>query len=154
MDTLQSNIEKDLKVIAALQRDLNLVTAFLLMTGQITIIGIFVTPGEFSLSLSGPILGRARLESKYNDQKLADSLIDVIDILIIILLLIDEIRVSGAVIGPARLSIIVSGPIFGSPKYEPTLPGLKREYNFYKKIVSKYFQVDPELFNNDWKDEI
>lgn len=141
-----SEQQKELQIIASLQRDLNLATAFLLLTGQITIIGIFVTPGEFNLSLGGPILGRARLESKYKDMKLVNSIIDIIDVIIVVLLIIDEIRITGTVIGPNRFSIIVSGPIFGSPKYEPTLPSLKREYNFYKKVVSKHFHVDPSVF--------
>lgn len=107
----KSETDRDLKVIAALQRDLNLVTAFLLLTGQITIVGIFVTPGEFNLSLSGPLLGSARLVNKYKENKLTNGLIDVIDIIIAILLIMDEIRIISTVIGPSRFSIIVSGPI-------------------------------------------
>lgn len=47
---LEKNIEitKDIQVIRSIQRDLNIVTVALLLTGQITIIGVFVTPGGFA----------------------------------------------------------------------------------------------------------
>ncbi|MEH7180144.1 hypothetical protein [Neobacillus vireti] len=139
-------IQEELRIIAVLQRELNLVTAGLLLTGQITIIGVFITPPEFSLSLSGPLFGRARLHGK-NGNIVATGLIDVLDIIIAILLIVDEIRVISSVLGPSRFSINVSGPIFGAPLYQPTLPSLKRNYRFYRKIVSKHFDIDPLVFN-------
>lgn len=142
----KEELQSELQFIASLQRDLNLATAFLLLTGQITIVGVFVTPGEISLSLSGPILGRARLESRFKDDTFIDTFIDVIDVIIAVLLIIDEIRIIGTFIGPARFSLVVGGPILGTPKYVPTLPCIKREYNFFKKTVSKYFAVDPSIF--------
>ncbi|KAB2330243.1 hypothetical protein F7731_20605 [Cytobacillus depressus] len=147
---MQSKLElqQDLQLIALLQRDLNLVTAFLLLTGQISIVGIFINPGDFNLSLSGPIFGRARLESKFSNEPFINTVIDIIDVIIAVLLIIDEIQVIGAFIGPRRFSIVVSGPIFGSRRHVPTLPCLKREYKFYKKIVTKYFAVDPTVFRN------
>ncbi|MEH7383696.1 hypothetical protein V7138_24785 [Bacillus sp. JJ1533] len=143
----EDNIQRDIEFIASLQRDLNIVTAGLLLTGQITIIGVFITPPEFSLSLSGPIFGRARLEGK-NGNEISTAIVDVIDVIIAILLLVDAIRVIGSVFGPSRFSINVSGPIFGAPLYEPTLPILKQNYRFYRKIVSKYFDVDNAIFKN------
>lgn len=142
-----SNIQEDIRLIASLQRDLNLATVALLLSGQITIIGVFVMPGEFSLSLSGPLFGRARLQGKFGD-RLTTALIDVLDVIIAVLLIIDEIRVVSSVVGPSRFSINVSGPIFGAPKHEPTLPVFKRSYHFFKKIVSKHFDIDPIIFRN------
>ncbi|MFP5111528.1 hypothetical protein ACSU64_03960 [Bacillaceae bacterium C204] len=142
-----TNVQEDLHVIASLQRDLNLASAALLLTGQITIIGVFVTPGEFSVSLSGPLFGRTRLEGKYGNL-FATTMIDIIDVLIAVLLIIDEIRVVSSVVGPSRFSINVSGPIFGAPKYEPTLPVLKKSFHFFRKIVSRHFEVDPIIFRN------
>lgn len=141
-----STITEEIRVIATLQRELNIATAALLLTGQITIIGVFVTSGEFSLSLSGPLFGRERIESKFGDQ-LTNSLIDVIDIIIAVLLLIDEVRVVSSVVGPSRFTVNVSGPIFGAPVSEPTLPFLKKGYKFFKKIVSKHFEIDPLFFS-------
>ncbi len=139
------NIQK--RTIASLQRDLNIATAALLLTGQITIVGVFVTPPEFSLSLSGPLFGRTRLEGK-NGNTVATAMVDVIDVIIAILLIIDAIRVVSSVFGPARFSINVSGPIFGSPLYEPTLPNLKENYHFFRKIVSDHFDIDNTFFKN------
>lgn len=141
-----SKIKEDIRIIASLQRDLNIATAALLLTGQITIIGVFITSGEFSLSLSGPLFGRQRIESKFGDQ-LTNTLIDVTDIIIAILLLIDEVRVVSSVVGPGRFTVNVSGPIFGAPVSEPTLPFLKKSYHFFKKIVSKHFEIDPLVFS-------
>ena len=140
-----AEIQKELQVIASLQRELNLATAALLLTGQITVRGVFILSGEFSISLSGPLLGEPRIEGKFGN-RIATSIVDVIDIIIAILLIIDAIQVLRSVIGPGFFSIIVSGPIFGTPKAEPTLPSLKRNYNFFKKIVSKHFNVDPTIF--------
>ncbi|WP_045518185.1 hypothetical protein [Neobacillus niacini] len=142
-----TNIQEDLIVIAALQRDLNLATAALLLTGQITIVGIFVTPGEFSLSLSGPLFGRTRTEGKFGN-KVTTALIDVLDVIIAVLLIIDEIRLVSVVVGPSRFSIDVSGSIFGAPNYLPTLPFLKKNYHFFRKIVSRHFEMDPSFFRN------
>ncbi|SDM71409.1 hypothetical protein [Bacillus sp. OK048] len=138
----RAEIQEDLYVIASLQRNLNLATATLLLTGQITIVGVFVTPPEFSISLSGPLFGRARLEGKSGNQ-FSTALIDVLDVLIAVLLILDEIRLVSCVVGPSRFSIDVSGPIFGSPKYIPTLPTLKKSYHFFQKIVSRHFELDP-----------
>lgn len=142
-----SDTKEKLDVIAALQRDLNIATAFLLLTGQITIIGVFLTPGEFSLSLSGPLFGRTRLQGKFGDYQLT-ALVDTLDIVIAVLLITDAIRVVSAVVGPGRFSIDVSGPIFGASLYQPTLPLLKEQHQFFKKIVSEQFDIDPRLFKN------
>ncbi|WP_057775604.1 hypothetical protein [Cytobacillus dafuensis] len=140
-----TSIQRDIQVIASLQRDLNLVTAFLLLSGQITIVGVFVIPGGFSVSLSGPIFGGSRLEGKCGNRVL-NAFIDIIDVIIAILLIIDEIRLVSVVVGPGRFSVDVSGPIFGEEVNEPTLPLLRQNYNFFHQIVSNHFNIDPTLF--------
>lgn len=139
-------LEKDKKVIRAIQRDISVVTAALLLTGQITIKGVFLTPGGFRLSLAGPLTGSPRLEGK-NGNKSITFLIDILDILIAILLIKHYLVVEGTFIGSSEFTLIVSGPIFGMPFPEPSLPDLKRDYNFYKKIVSNQFFVNQELVN-------
>lgn len=140
-------IQKDYQVIATLQRDLNLATAFLLLSGQITIVGVFVTAGGFSVSLSGPIFGGNRLEGK-SGNKVANTIVDIIDVLIAILLIMDEIRLTGVVVGPGRFSVDVSGPVFGLPINEPSLPSLRQNYNFFHQIVTNHFNIDPTIFRN------
>ena len=142
-----TNIEETYQVIASLQRDLYLATAFLLLSGQITIVGVFVTAGGFITALSGPIFGGTRLAGR-SGNKIANSIVDIIDVLLAILLIIDEIRITGVVVGPGRFSVDVSGPIFGLPINEPSLPILRKNYNFFHEIVSNHFQIDPTIFRN------
>lgn len=144
---INTDIQKDYQIIASLQRDLNLATAFLLLSGQITIRGVFVTSGGFSLTLSGPILGYHRIEGKSRNN-VTNIVIDIIDVIIAILLIIDEIRLIGVLVGPGRLTLTVSGPIFGEELSEPTLPLLKENYRFFHQIVSNHFHIDPTLLRN------
>ncbi|KSU80246.1 hypothetical protein AS030_20105 [Fictibacillus enclensis] len=140
--------EKELHIIGAIQRGLDLATAALLLSGQITIIGVFVTPRGFRVSLGGPLTGEDRLEGIGGNQA-ATTLVDVIDIGLAILLISDQIRVTGSFIAPGRFTINVSGPIFGVPLTVPSLPQLKRESAFFQKIVSRHFEVDPHFFKPD-----
>lgn len=140
-----SNIQQDFQVIASLQRDINLIIAFLLLTGQLTIVGVFITAGGFSVSLSGPIIGGSRLESKFGDN-LTNTFIDVIDVVIAVLLIIDEITLISVIIAAGRFSIDVTGPIFGVSRTVPTLPILRRNYRFFRKYLSNQLNIDPTLF--------
>ena len=143
----QTTIEKEYQVIATLQRDLNLSIAFLLLSGQVTIRGVIVTPGGFTIALSGPIIGGSRTESR-NGNTSINTMIDLIDVIISILLIIDEIRLIGVLVGPGRLSLTVSGPIFGEPLNEPSLPLARESYQFFRKMVSEHFDINPEVFRH------
>jgi hypothetical protein len=92
-------------------------------------------------------LGGERLVGKY-EKKITNAVIDIIDVILAILLMIDQIRMTGAVIGPGRFTVNVSGPIFGVPLYEPTLPVLKQDYYFFQQIASEHFKIDRSLFKN------
>ena len=138
---------KDASIIASLQRDLNLATAFLLLTGQITVRGVFVYPGRFSLSLSGPIFGSTRIVGK-EPQHITNTVIDIIDVLIAILLIMDQIRIIGVLVGPGRFSLTVTGPIFGESLPQPNLSLLEENYRFFHQVVTEHFQIDPTIFKN------
>lgn len=141
-------IVKDAQIIASLQRDLNLATAFLLLSGQITVRGVFVYPGRFSLSLSGPILGSARIVGK-EPLHITNAVIDIIDVLIAILLIIDEIRIIGVLVGPGRFAVTVTGPIFGEQSLpQPNLSLLEENYRFFHQVVTEHFYIDPAIFKN------
>ncbi len=142
-----TSIEKDEYVIASLQREINLAIAFLLLSGQLTIKGAFVTSGGFSISLSGPIIGGRRIEGKPG-YPVANTIIDIIDVIISILLIIDEIRLISVLVGPGRISLIVSGPIFGDPLNEPSLPIVRESLHYYRQMISTHFDLDPRLFRN------
>lgn len=133
---------RDLQLVGKIQREIDLTTATLLLTGQITITGVFVTPGGFRVALAGPLTGAERLQGKHNNI-VGNGLIDAIDIILSILLIQDTIRVTGSFIGPGRFTINVSGPIFGVAKLEPTLPHITREFHFFQSIVSTYFTTQP-----------
>jgi len=125
----------DLTVIHSLQRSLDYTAAILLLTGQITIIGVFVRPNMFSLSTGGPL--------GVNGSKAATVFIDILDIIVAILIIIDEINVTGSFVLSSEFAINVSGPIFGYPKVLPALP--VEEHTFFHTIVTNHFHVPPEL---------
>ncbi|MHA2960391.1 hypothetical protein [Priestia megaterium] len=147
----KSGFDKERELIFAIQRDLDVVTAILLLTGQITIIGVFVTPGAFRISVGGPITGTSRIEGKGGDAGI-NIIIDMIDVFLAALLLNNQINVSGAFISSGRFTINVSGPIFGVPKTEPALSELNQSSQFFHRTVSKHFYVNPDLVEKFTKD--
>ncbi|NGY86518.1 hypothetical protein F6Y05_16380 [Bacillus megaterium] len=147
----KSGFDKERELIFAIQRNLDVVTAILLLTGQITIIGVFVTPGAFRISVGGPITGTSRIEGKDGDAGI-NIIIDMIDVILAALSLNNQINVSGAFISSGRFTINVSGPIFGVPKTEPALSELNQSSQFFHRTVSKHFYVNPDLVEKFTKD--
>jgi hypothetical protein len=143
---LENNaLEKEKQTISFIQRNIDVITAILLLTGQITIIGVFVTPGGFRISIGGPLTGISRLEGKQKN-RIASWFIDIIDIIIAALLIHDQIRVLGTFTSSKRFTLTVSGPIFGVSRTEPSaLSQVNKEFNSFQKIVSQHFYVDPAL---------
>lgn len=136
--------EQDLQVIESIQRNIDIITAVLLLSGQFTIVRLIIDPGGFALSVGGPLTGRERLEGKFGNKTLS-LLLDIGDILLAILLLSDEINVEGIFIGPGRFSLNITGPIFGVPKHEPTLPDIEKGFTQFRWIISDHLDFDPEL---------
>ena len=147
----KSGFDKERELIFAIQRDLDVVTAILLLTGQITIIGVFVTPGAFRISVGGTITGTSRIEGKDGNTGI-NIIIDMIDVFLAALLLNNQINVSGAFISSGRFTINVSGPIFGVLKTEPALSELNQSSQFFHRTVSKHFYVNPDLVEKFTKD--
>ncbi|MEH7076834.1 hypothetical protein [Neobacillus drentensis] len=137
------DVEKGLQTVITIQRNLDIITAFLLLTGQVTVVRLIVEPGGFALSVGGPLTGIGRLEGKSGNKTLS-LLLDVGDILLAILLLSDQTNVSGIFLGPGRFSFNITGPIFGVPKHEPTLPDLEKVFTQFRWIVSEHFDIEPE----------
>ncbi|MGE8203716.1 hypothetical protein ACQKP0_04065 [Heyndrickxia sp. NPDC080065] len=138
-------LEKEKRIIREIQRDISLVTAVLLLTGQITIRGVFVTSKAFRLSLGGPLTGTPRTEG-VDGNKIATAFIDVFDIIIAILLIKGLIAIEGTFVGASEFTLLVSGPIFGMQIPEPSLPHLRKDYSLYKK-VTRQFHINKELIN-------
>lgn len=147
-----NNQANELEEIHSIQRIIDTVAAVLLLTGQITIVGVFIRPGRFSISIGGPIFGGRRLEGK-NHSRAGGIVIDMIDIFLAILLLNDEINVEGIFITSMDFTLNVSGPIFGFPKIIPALPNLINDFQFFKSHVSAHYQIPTELWRKSIKDD-
>ncbi len=91
---------------------LDILSAILLITGQISISGVFIQPDGFSLSLSGPITGGGAVV-KQHEQK-AQPVLNGLNILTAVLLLLRQIQVVGTYITAGRFTIVLSGPAFGA----------------------------------------
>ncbi|OLN22142.1 hypothetical protein BTO30_11245 [Domibacillus antri] len=130
----KKKVEQDKQVLHVIQREIDIITALLLLTGQYTIFGIFVEPGSFSLSVGGPITGTSRIVSKSGD-KTVDLTIDAIDILLAILLISDKVNINGIFISPRGFSLSIGGPLFGGAKPEPDLPHAEKIFNEFNKIL-------------------
>lgn len=142
----EEKIKKEKQTIQVIQREIDIITAVLLLTGQITIIGVFVTPGGFRMSVGGPLTGTNRLEGKSGNQ-IVNAIIDGIDIIAALLLINGELGVTGTFISSGRFSINISGLIFGVPKNEPTLPGIQKEFKYFHRMISRNYEVDYSLVN-------
>ncbi|MFP5105993.1 hypothetical protein ACSU6B_04355 [Neobacillus sp. C211] len=138
------DLENGLQTVISIQRTIDIITAFLLLTGQVTVVRLIIEPGGFALSVGGPLTGRARLEGKSGNKTLS-LLLDIGDILLAILLISDQTNVSGIFLGPGRFSFNITGPIFGVPKHEPTLPDLEKVFTQFRWIVSEHFEIEPEI---------
>ncbi|GAB6930410.1 hypothetical protein JCM10914A_43930 [Paenibacillus sp. JCM 10914] len=114
-------------------RKLDLITAILILNGQVTITGVFLqTGGAFSIPVGGPITGGYRIESRSKSQA-GNATIDLIDILLVIFLLCDAINVQGTYITSGRFSIVLGGPLFGGDKTE------MKDVRSYSRDFKKFF---------------
>jgi len=122
-------------IAQAALRGLDIITATLLLTGQITLGGIFVAPSDFALSLSGPFTGSGAVGITKNAQFVQDG----VDIITALLLIIDEINVIGTYVTSDRFTIVVGGPPFGSAKTEAYAPRAREFFRDYSELVmSRY----------------
>ena len=137
-------IAEALEKIRSIKRSLAIIAAILLLTGQITIIGVFVTPRGFRASLGGPITGQSRLISKTGNPAV-NLTIDIIDIFIAKYLLTRQFSITGVVLNPAGMTINVGGPILGMPHLAPTLPGMDDPHDNIFKLVCEQLNLNPKL---------
>jgi hypothetical protein len=121
------------KIAASIMlRFLEIVTILLLLTGQITIGGVFITPDGFSLSLSGLFTGRRIVVGKTEQAKFIQ---DGLDVITALLLILGEINVIGTYITAGRFTIVVGGPPFGLDKIEAYVPETKEFFGDYEEMV-------------------
>lgn len=131
--------------IREIQREIDIVIAFLLLTGQITLTRVYFGPGYFGVTVGGPLTGANRLES-INDNPLGNFTLDIIDIIIAVLILKDEINLVGLfVASDARFSLSISGPLFGREKVVPVTKFLKKNQKEFNAIVSDNYFLDDDF---------
>ncbi|WP_067936017.1 hypothetical protein [Alicyclobacillus kakegawensis] len=99
-------------VVTGILRAIDLWTAILLLTGQVTTSGVYLSSGAIWLSLSGPMLGGTRQQS---NATAGGQILDAIDIIIALLLVIGQITNTGPWISSGCFSLVLSGPAFGNP---------------------------------------
>lgn len=132
------NSTRNGSIVPALYLGLDVVTAILLLTGQIAIGGVFITHDSFGLSLSGPFTGSGSRPSTPQSALVLDGL----DVITALLLLLDQIHVIGSFLNTSRFTIVVSGPPFGYPRILPLSPRSRRFFrDFRVSVLKKYDSV-------------
>ncbi|PLT32074.1 hypothetical protein [Bacillus sp. V5-8f] len=150
----EKQLQQNLEIVSTIHRKINIITASLIITGQITILRMYIEPGGFGFTLGGPLTGRIRLEGKHGNEALS-LILDIVDIILAILLLIDEIEVNGVFLSSGGgFSFNVTGPIFGGPKIDPTLPDISKVKETFHWIVSEHFNINPELIKQLQRNDI
>lgn len=124
-------LQKRNRTIQFVYRGLDQFSAILLLTGQITIGGVFIAPGDFALSLSGPFTGSG-VEGK--DEK-TSLVLDALDIITAVLLIIGQINVIGTYITAERFTIVVSGVPFGASKTMAYTPFAREFFSDFRQQV-------------------
>jgi hypothetical protein len=130
-------------IISGIGQSIDIVTAILLLTGQITVTGVFVSPNGFWLSMTGPVFGGVRLTGK---TVASSTVLDAVDIVTALLLILGLITVSGPWISSSSFNLTVSGPIFGVtsvPLPINTSESLRQfSRQFRREVVSKFLGAD------------
>jgi hypothetical protein len=121
----------------AVLRSLDIVSAILLLTGQVTIGGVFIAIEGFALSLSGPFTGSGAVGKTPN----ASFVLDVLDVMTALLLIVGEIDVIGTYITANRFTIVVGGPPFGTSKINAYSPAAKEFFDDYSDMVLQKYQT-------------
>lgn len=112
---METNVpaNKYIPFLETVRYSIDLTTAILLLTGQISTVGLFVVEKGFFLTSTGPILGGHKVRGKTGESVVA---LDVIDIVAALLLILDAIRVTGVYVTSGSTFITFSGAIFGIPR--------------------------------------
>lgn len=129
------------RIIAGTLRAVDIWSAILLLTGQLTVGGVFFSSGAIWFSLIGPIFGNVRIEGTSSE---SDAAVNAVDIITALLLILGQITNTGPWITSGRFNLTVSGPAFGNSNvpvpYNPfKLSKKARGFfdDFYKEVVNR-----------------
>ncbi|MBL0388286.1 hypothetical protein JJB07_16905 [Tumebacillus sp. ITR2] len=130
--------------IQTVYRSLDVITVVLLLTGQITIGGVFFFQGGgFSISLFGPITGAQRSVGVQGVPG-ANVVIDLVDLIAAFLLITDQVNVVGTLITANHFTIVISGPPFGEAKRTAAYPlETQNFFSIYKDHVAQKCKARP-----------
>src|SRR5690554_625161 len=140
------NETKVLLTVRNIHRNLGIIIAILLLLNQLTIVGIFVTPRGFRMTLAGPITGMRRIESRTGNP-IINLIIYGINLVTAKLLIKDEFFLAGSVLTSDGFTLNVGGPLFGLPRVVYRLPDFIMDQDNFHEIVSKQFNMDPNIVN-------
>ncbi|MCD8511593.1 MAG: hypothetical protein LRY73_18185 [Bacillus sp. (in: Bacteria)] len=138
------NEQQILETVRVIHRNLALIVAILLLTGQLSIVGVFVSPRGFRFTLAGPITGLGRIQSKTGNVAV-NLIISFLNIIIAKLLILDQFNVSGSVLTPDGFTINVGGPIMGLSRVTARIPDFNNYLDNFDKLVCKFFGFDPHV---------
>lgn len=108
--------------LRGVQYSVDFLTAILLLTGQITTVGVYIVSNGFLLAATGPIIGGNRMKGQ---SKTASIGLDAIDVINALLLIVGQVQVTGPYITSGRVYIVWTGEIFGLETTEVTTPAVE-----------------------------
>ncbi len=125
--------------IAGVYKAIDFSTAILLLTGQVTSTGVFISPGGMWLSMTGPILGGKRISGIDTPTNVA---LDVVDIVTAILIILGQLTMTGPWVTSGSFNLVVSGPAFGVNSVPVPATASEVRDTFYKQfrglLVTKF----------------
>lgn len=124
-------------LIGGILETIDISTAILLLTGQLSATGIFVYPNGLYVSVTGPIFNGQRLLGKNDGSQAA---LNSIDVVIALMLIIGQLRVYGPFPGPHILSLAITGPALGVTGVPVPHPPGKQAQEVYTGLRQELLQ--------------
>lgn len=117
--------------LRGVQYSVDFLTAILLLTGQITTVGVYIVSNGFLLAATGPIIGGDRMKGQSTAASIG---LDAIDVINALLLIVGQVQVTGPYITSGRVYIVWTGEIFGLETTEVTTPAMEEQRSLAQYI--------------------
>ncbi|MDQ0190025.1 hypothetical protein JI721_09905 [Alicyclobacillus cycloheptanicus] len=144
-DKHRSNLRAAL--IGGILTTIDISTAILLLTGQLSTTGIFVYPQGLYVSVTGPIFNGQRLFGLGDG---ASAALDAVDVIVALLLILGELRVYGPFPGPHILSLTITGPPLGITAVPVPIQGRRSQQaeafyrGFRQELLQRFAYREPD----------